>query len=159
MRTEEPPSQLTHRGRKVHLYFSSSFSAVGKVPGDSAVSPLDPQACSIFRSERPLQRKAAAPKHSRLTLVRFTLFASRKCGPGEDDVFLALCLVFLSLVDWNRRVASPSPSLRLPSDSMPFVYSRGAEVTRRYERPSHLGAVVFVFHWATVPHSQSYAVA
>jgi len=94
VRSEEPLSQLTHRGRRTFILFSS-LSAVGKVPGDSAES-LDPRALPIFRSERPLQRKATASKHSRFTPVRFTLLVGRKCGSGEGDVFLALCLVFPS---------------------------------------------------------------
>jgi len=95
VRTEEPLSQLTYRGKKSQPVLLSSLSAVGKVPGDSAES-LDPRVFSIFRSERPLQRKATASKHSRFILVLFTLFASRKCDSGEGNVCLALCLVFLS---------------------------------------------------------------
>lgn len=79
---------------KVHLYFSS-FSAVGKVPGDSAESP-DPRVFQSSEVNDPPQRKATASKHSRFTLVCFAPFVGRKCGSGEGDVFLALCLAFLT---------------------------------------------------------------
>ena len=119
---------------------------------------LDPRVRSIFRSERP-PRKATASKHSRFTLVRFALFASRKMWLGGGQrVFDSLSCVPV-LVGWNRRAVSPLPSLRLPSDPMPLVCSKGTEVTRRYERPSRLGVAVFVCYWAIVPHRQSYAVA
>ena len=157
VRTEEPLSQLTHRGRKSTLVLLPSLSAVGKVPGDSAVS-LDPRVCSIFRSVRP-PRKATASKHSRFTLVRFALFASRKTWLGGGQCAFDSLSCVPVLVGWNRRAVSPLPSLRPPSDFMPLVCYKGTEVTRRYERPSRLGVVVFACHWAIFPHRQSYAVA
>ena len=120
---------------------------------------LRPSSLLIFRSERPYQRKATASKHSRFTLVHFTLLRARKCGSGEGDVLLDSLSCVPGLTDWNRRIVSSSPSLRLPSDSYALRLPQGMEVTRRYERPLYLGVVVFMFHWAIVPHRQSYAVA
>lgn len=78
---------------------------------------------------------------------------------GEGDVLLDSLSCVPGLFDWNRRVVSSSPSLRLPSDSYAFRLPKGVEVTRRYERPLRLDVVVFMFHWAIVPHRHSYAVA
>jgi len=78
---------------------------------------------------------------------------------GEGGVLLDSLSCVPGLTDWNRRVVSSSPSLRPPSDSYALRLPQGMEVTRRYERLSYLGVVVFTFHWAIVPHRQSYAVA
>ena len=142
MRTEEPLSQLTHRGESTFV-LSLSFRC-GESPRRLRRSPPRPSSLQPSEAYDPLQRKATASKHSRFTLVRFALFAGRKCGSGEGVVFLALLSCVLVLVDWNRWVASPSPSLRLSSGSTPFVYPKGMEVTRRYERPVYLGAAVYV---------------
>ena len=158
MRTEEPLSQLTHRGKKCNSYFLLPFCC-GESPRRLRSVPPTLEPFQSSEVNDPLQRKATVSKHGRFTLVRFTLFVSKEVWLGGGRcVFDSLSCVSV-LVDWNRRVVSPSPSLRLPSDSMPFVCSKSTEVTRRYECPSYLGAVAFTGHWATVPHRQSYAVA
>jgi hypothetical protein len=146
-------------------YRSSRTEGVSSLSFRCGESPRRPRSVlptlepfPLFRSERSHQGKR--PLLSTAGSPQFASRSSwaRKCGSGEGVRFLDSLSCVPGLFDWNRRAVSSSPSLRPPSGSYALRLSKGAKVTRRYERLSCSAVVVFMSHWATITHRQSYAV-